>query len=184
MKELGSYLRYGIAVLTCLLLLSVGGVAFAGEHTVEAALEASLSEEMNNYASGSVQMIEQQSAEVQTVPSSEEEATTIEVVAILIEFNEIRSNLFLFENKEIYYWDQTNSTLIERSDFEPSEEIISFQEAYSGVTGTELQAGSFALFMVLLLGSTIVIPVLVILLHNSSHPKGQQFFREAEKINF
>lgn len=168
-----------ITALLTLLLAVPASAAVSVSDDVYNALEKRFDGLFSYYDEGSVAVKDLQSFTTNQLDSEGNVTGEIQVDAMYVEYKEERDRFFYYTGHEIQFYDATNGVFVESSSFEVTPDIQAFQDQYKDATGKHFNAGSTVLYMVLLLGTIVVVPVLIILFHNTGRSYITNFYRGA-----
>ncbi|HWO76762.1 MAG TPA: hypothetical protein VNM69_12805 [Bacillus sp. (in: firmicutes)] len=164
-----------------LLLMVTTVPAFAAvsvSEEVYKALEERISGSFSYYDGGSAEVKDRQTFTTNQVDKEGNVVGEIEVDVMFVEFNEVRDNIFYYTGHELLYYDATNKQFIDTASIELTDEITAFTDQYSDETGKHFNTSSQVLYIILL-SSVVIVPVLIMIFHNSGRSYITNFYRGA-----
>ncbi|MET3698534.1 hypothetical protein SAMN05877753_109174 [Bacillus oleivorans] len=175
MKKLASL------IIMALLLMVTAVPAFAAvsvSEEVYKGLEDRIGGSFSYYDQGSAEVKDLQSFSTNQVDKEGNVIGEIQLDIMFVEFNEVRDNIFFYTGHELLYYDQTNKQFIDSATIEVTDEIEAFTKSYSDETGKHFNTSSQVLYIILL-SSVVIVPVLIMIFHNTGRSYITNFYRGA-----
>ncbi len=176
----------GLAFCTILLVATIMSLATTKAMSIESenklafllALDEYLQDKDSYYKNGSVKVVDGidldgtvrkiMKADDPSTKENEEvvEEYTAKIAVALVEFNQIRDQIFAFKKTDFYYFDLENQEFLKANDVFINEEVKSFFQLNMDQINKELTTVSTTLLLLLIFSTYIFIPLLIMIFHN------------------
>ena len=168
-------------IIMALLLMVTTVPAFAAESVSEEVykgMEERISGSYSYYDEGSAEVKDSQTFTTNQVDQDGNVVGEIQLKVMFVEFNEVRDSIFFYTGHELLYYDETNQQFIDASSIELTNEITAFTDQYSKETGKHFNTSSQVLYIILL-SFVVIVPILIMLFHNTGRSYITNFYRGA-----
>ncbi|MGE8204441.1 hypothetical protein ACQKP0_07725 [Heyndrickxia sp. NPDC080065] len=173
--------RIGLLIFMALIFSSLGSITVFGENVMMDQVEKALKEEFTYYDNHSAKVLDEMETNTNVIENEEKYEKNIKV--LYISFQEVRGEIYYWDNSQIYYYDVAENKMIDSSKIEINDSINTFIKKHDNVGEKEIRTGSFLILMTSII-LLVIVPLIIAFFHNGSRSRENLTIYKNNRVTF